>query len=669
MLDWFSTLHTLLTGLPRSDLQSTLCLLLNEARGDKKDIYRKVVDLVAPGEKFLTEDALRSVFEGLEKRVQCPGVSCEKCLSVSGVSQLLRNYSSSDGLQMEEFFTTAAGFCLFLSSPEDTCGVIREGRWGAETQHFIESILGHGHRDNNISTSHPPRDSVTEYEGLERVFLDIEKHYQPDAHEPCLSLNDILEESSDHHGDHTHVELDVVFGNILYHVLRGDCVRAHVLPERQYFLDYIFNRSENLTLHDFEKLLRSLNLGGGEHNDGHDHPQTEPHRSHPEGRRSNSSWDATCFSPEDLLRIHHIDSSALTRGQFTQISPALIQQMLSGSCSEISPSPVSPVSLSTAERYGYATLANLLICLMAMFGIVVLLFTACTQVFELCIQFCISLAVGSLTGDALLHLLPAFLGLHLHEHGSSLDHSEVNLDFLYKLLVLIAGVYFFYLMESIFSIVTRREHHHHDGEESDLHHCDHGKVLQMFQREKHNKNSISQVDLVDTEKNEKSFLEPVERRREQRLLPYMITFGDGIHNFADGLALGAAFSVSWRSGLATSLAVLCHELPHELGDFAILLHCGVPVKKALMLNFGSALTSFIGLYIALSVSTETIATEWISAVTAGLFLYVGLADMLPSMVHVDSRRPWLMFLLQNLGLLSGWGILLLLSLYEDQIGL
>lgn len=140
----------------------------------------------------------------------------------------------------------------------------------------------------------------------------------------------------------------------------------------------------------------------------------------------------------------------------------------------------------------------------------------------------------------------------------------------------------------------------------------------------------------------------------ERVLPYMVTIGDGIHNFADGLAMGAAFSLSWRSGLATSLAVLCHELPHELGkyalvnekspslyqsdgiliglpsnpgDFAILLHSGVPVCRALLLNLGSAMFSFVGLYIALGVATDLATKQWIGALTAGLFLYVGLADM------------------------------------------
>lgn len=192
----------------------------------------------------------------------------------------------------------------------------------------------------------------------------------------------------------------------------------------------------------------------------------------------------------------------------------------------------------------------------------------------------------------------------------------------------------------------------------------------MYQQEMKKKTkaqSVSKADLVGLEDNEKSLPDTKKQNREQRLLPYMITIGDGIHNFADGLAIGAAFSMSWKSGLATSLAVLCHELPHELGDFAILLHCGVPVRKALLLNVGSAMTSFLGSYIALSVATDIATQQWIAAVTAGLFLYVGLADMLPTMIHINNEKPWLMFLLQNVGLLTGWCLLLLLSLYEEKI--
>ncbi|CAM4639365.1 unnamed protein product [Leuciscus chuanchicus] len=628
------------------------CLsLCSGARGGKHDVFARVVDLVSPGEEFLTEEALLSVFERLESRLHCSGVSCGKCLSVEHLQQLLRNHSSSQELQMEDFFTVAPAFCLFLRDPMETCRAVRAGHWDTETHQFIQTLS-----DLN-DTSRPPHPGVPGYQGLEKLLDEMETHYQPDTHESCLSLDDVLEEIGGHH-----VELDAVLGNVLYHVLRGDCLRAHVLPQNRYFLDYIFSHfgSDNLTLHDFEELLKTLNLGGGE--DDHEDVHLEPHQK---DHHNNSSWDTTCFSAEDLLRIYQLNSSSLTRDQFTQLSPALIQQILSGGCSEISFTHVTPDSLSTAARYGYATLANIIICLMAMFGIVVLLFSRCTQVFQMCIQFCISLAVGSLTGDALLHLLPSFLGLHAHKDGHG--HEEENLDYVYKLLVVLGGIYVFFLMEAIFSIITRHGHHH-DGE-SDPHHCDHSKVLQMFQSRRRSNNSTSQDELVNEQNNGKSFLEPFSSTREKRLLPFMITIGDGIHNFTDGLAMGAAFSVSWRSGLATSLAVLCHELPHELGDFAILLHCGLSVKRALLLNVCSALTSFIGLYIALSISTQTLAQEWISAVTAGLFLYIALADMLPSMLHVDSKWPWLIFLLQNLGLMTGWGILLLLSLYEDQIGI
>ena len=65
---------------------------------------------------------------------------------------------------------------------------------------------------------------------------------------------------------------------------------------------------------------------------------------------------------------------------------------------------------------------------------------------------------------------------------------------------------------------------------------------------------------------------------------WMVIFGDGIHNMADGMAIGAAFGESYVSGLSTSIAVLCHELPHEVGDFAMLLKAGMSVKQAIVYN-------------------------------------------------------------------------------------
>ncbi|XP_035039391.1 zinc transporter ZIP4 [Hippoglossus stenolepis] len=683
-----------------------------------EEVYQAVVSVVSPGQQSLSGASLGSLFNTLEKRVQCGAVSCGKCNLTGGVHQLFGNHSihgedeagrvsHNETIGVSQFSDLAAGSVLYLTSPGPVCDAIIEGRWGEETEHFLHRVTHHEqheHLEHEEGRTQHDHEHIDVHQ-LETVLVELRRHYEPSHNESCLTASDIMAEVNASLPDQRQ-EVGAVLGRVLYHALQGHCFVSESLPEESFFLDYILARlgSENFAVGDLEALMRSLNIGS-DHEHGHESHGDEPHgdephgdahqedehqedehahhddsgagrrrrRSSHEGHGGNRTWDKRCFSAEELVLIFGLDansSASSVRSDVARLSPAFVQQILSGACADMT-EQVKPDDLTKTERYIYATIANVVITLASMFGIVLLLCTSCTSVFQFCVQFCISLAVGSLTGDALLHLLPVFLGLHAHaDNGGGHDHQEETPDYIYKMLVVIAGIYYFYLMETVFSLIAYRDNHshhhhqHHHAEESEPHHCDHGRVLEMYQQERKQRQdkSASKADLV---RNRHSCFPPASA--EQRLLPYMITIGDGIHNFADGLAIGAAFSLSWKSGLATSLAVLCHELPHELGDFAILLHSGVSVRRALLLNIASAMTSFIGLYIALSVATDQTTQQWIAAVTAGLFLYVGLADMLPTMVHISNKRPWLMFLLQNVGLLTGWGILLLLSLYEERI--
>ncbi|XP_054620172.1 zinc transporter ZIP4 isoform X2 [Dunckerocampus dactyliophorus] len=635
------------------------------------EAYGSVASLLRPGHHFLGEEWLDALFNTLENRVQCGEVSCEKCNLSNAVRQII--HESQEGrknntVDASQFATLAAGCVLYLSSPSSACIAARRGSWALEIERFLHEISSKEHQNVEKELCTGPGHQHMDLHGLESVLGGFLRHYEPSDNESCVSASIIMMEVGASSPEPTQA-VGAVLGRVLYHALRGGCFVSHSLPEERFFLDYIMNRlgSENFTITDLEAVMRSLDVGGA----------MRKKSSH---QHSNTTWDQCCFSAHDLVLIHGLGGGdpTLDRSDLARLSPALVQQILSGACHATQ--PPKQEQLSITERYLYATLANIVITLTSMFGIVLLLCSSFTSLFQLCIQFCISLAVGSLTGDALLHLLPMFLGLHVHSgdtgsvahphphqrHGHDDGNSEVP-DYVCKMLVLMGGIYYFYLMEAVFSLFTYRHRHH--GDASEPHHCDHGRVLEMYQQDKKQKyisHSTSTADLVKEEEEHDSSVVK-DRTREQRLLPYMITFGDAIHNFADGLAMGAAFSLSWKSGLATSLAVLCHELPHELGDFAILLHSGMSVRRALLLNVGSAASSFVGLYIALTVATDLATKQWIAAITAGLFLYVGLADMLPTMVHINSRRPWLMFALQNVGILSGWAILLVLSLYEERI--
>lgn len=112
----------------------------------------------------------------------------------------------------------------------------------------------------------------------------------------------------------------------------------------------------------------------------------------------------------------------------------------------------------------------------------------------------------------------------------------------------------------------------------------------------------------------------------------LILFSDGVHNFIDGIIIGASFLISIPIGIATTLAVILHEIPQEIGDFAVLIHSGYTKTRALWLNFLSALSAFAGLIFvfALGEFAENF-TLYFLPIAAGGFIYIALTDLIPEL--------------------------------------
>ena len=132
----------------------------------------------------------------------------------------------------------------------------------------------------------------------------------------------------------------------------------------------------------------------------------------------------------------------------------------------------------------------------------------------------------------------------------------------------------------------------------------------------------------------------------------MNIIGDGAHNMFDGLAIGASYIISLPVGIATTLAVILHEIPQEIGDFGILIHGGLSTWRALFFNLVSALFAVIGAVIALSVGPhlkEVLAA--LLPVTAGGFIYMAGSDLIPSLHdQKDFPKAWLQLVFILLGI-------------------
>lgn len=231
-----------------------------------------------------------------------------------------------------------------------------------------------------------------------------------------------------------------------------------------------------------------------------------------------------------------------------------------------------------------------------------------TRVRRLAIFF-VSFAAGALLGDTFIHLVP-----EIFEEARGPQALRASL-------LILAGMLLFFVVEKLLrhqhGLLHR--HHHHEGIE---------------------RPELAGVNLL----------------------------GDAIHNYIDGLLIGASWLAGPALGISTTLAVLLHEIPQELGDFGILVHSGLTVRQAALLNAASAAVAILGTATAVvagAVVAGAVAhqqmTQVLVPLTAGGFVYIAAADLIPELQHDRSLRA---LVVQTALIACGIAVMALLTLVD-----
>ena len=142
---------------------------------------------------------------------------------------------------------------------------------------------------------------------------------------------------------------------------------------------------------------------------------------------------------------------------------------------------------------------------------------------------------------------------------------------------------------------------------------------------------------------------------------WMNLWGDFFHNFIDGLTIAASYLLNTGAGIATTLAVAFHEIPQEIGDFGVLLHGGFKVKKALFLNFLTALSAFIGAIVSLLLNNKIEhLTLFLVPFAAGNFIYIASSDLIPELhKETEIKKGLIQTITFLLGVLVIYGLLII----------
>jgi zinc transporter 7 len=265
----------------------------------------------------------------------------------------------------------------------------------------------------------------------------------------------------------------------------------------------------------------------------------------------------------------------------------------------------------------------------------------------------VAFAVGGLLGDTLFHLLPEiFLGEGSPDHVSFVM-VEPNKNLLLGLGIMV-GFFTFVAMDKALRIATGGEGHDHSHGHS---HEDASAATTSSDATTKSGGELKQRKSTKLEQSTEDSTPKKEVNPSVKLGGYLNLIADFTHNITDGLALSSSFYASPTIGATTTVAVFFHEIPHEVGDFALLVQSGFSKRKAMGAQFVTAVGAFLGTLIGIAVQEfgghgaelENSATsglmgtslQWgdmLLPFTAGTFLYVGTVAVIPELLETGKDK-------------------------------
>lgn len=275
----------------------------------------------------------------------------------------------------------------------------------------------------------------------------------------------------------------------------------------------------------------------------------------------------------------------------------------------------------------------------------------------------LAFASGGLLGDAFLHLIPHASSPHSsggdeshshgHSHGGEGGHShDTSIG-----LAVLGGIIAFLVIEKLVRIFKAGHSHSHSHSAPAV-----KASVDDAKKKKDDDHNADEDDSEEKEEKEDKEVAVVEEG-EIKVAGYLNLAADFTHNFTDGLAIGASFLAGKNVGIITTITIFLHEIPHEIGDFAILLQSGCSRQKAMKLQLVTALGALTGCVVSLlAEGADESAILWILPFTAGGFIYIATVSVIPELLENTTFKQ---SVAEVLALLTGVALMIGITQVEE----